>query len=188
MKINAINIRKGNVLEHNDRLWAVVKCDVIQPGKGNSVVQVEMRDTETGTKTNVRFRTQESVEKAHVEGAEFQFLYLDGEDYHFMNTQNYEQIIVNKDLIGDPAIYLQDGMICNVALHESGPLNIDLPAQATFEVVEADAVVKGQTASSSYKPGVLENGARVLIPPHIEAGTRIVIKTEDGSYVERAKD
>lgn len=188
MKINAINIRQGNVLEYNDKLWVVLKSDIMQPGKGASVVQVEMRDISSGTKTNVRFRTQETIEKAHVESVEFQFLFEDGDGCHFMNTQNYEQIVVDKELIGDPAIYLQDGMMCSVAMHESGPLSVELPAQATFEVTEADAVVKGQTASSSYKPGILENGARVMIPPHIEAGTRIVIKTEDGSYVERAKD
>ena len=188
MKINAINIRQGNVLEYNDKLWVVLKSDIMQPGKGASVVQVEMRDISSGTKTNVRFRTQETIEKAHVESVEFQFLFEDGDGFHFMNTQNYEQIVVDKELIGDPAIYLQDGMMCSVAMHESGPLSVELPAQATFEVTEADAVVKGQTASSSYKPGILENGARVMIPPHIEAGTRIVIKTEDGSYVERAKD
>lgn len=188
MKINAINIRQGNVLEYNDKLWVVLKSDIMQPGKGASVVQVEMRDIATGTKTNVRFRTQETVEKAHVEGVEFQFLYADNDDYHFMNNQSYEQITIHKDIIGEPAVYLKDGMLCNVAMHESGPLNVDLPTTATFEVVEAEAVVKGQTASSSYKPGVLENGAKVMLPPHIEAGTRIVIKTADGSYVERAKD
>ncbi len=188
MKINAINIRQGNVLEHNDKLWVVLKSDIMQPGKGASVVQVEMRDIANGNKTNVRFRTQETVEKAHVEGVEHQFLFADGDNFTFMNTRSYEQVVIDRELIGDPAVYLQDGMVCNVAMHESGPLNVELPAQATFEVVEADAVVKGQTASSSYKPGVLENGARVLIPPHIEAGTRVVVKTEDGSYVERAKD
>lgn len=188
MKINAINIRSGNILEYNDKLWRVLKSDIMQPGKGASVVQVEMRDVESGNKTNVRFRTQETIEKAHVEGIEFQFLYADGDDHHFMNNNTYEQIIINRELIGDPAVYLKDGMICSVAMHESGPLGVDLPDSATFEVVEAEPVVKGQTASSSYKPGILENGAKVMLPPHIEAGTRIVVKTADGSYVERAKD
>ena len=188
MKINAINIRSGNVIEYNDKLWTVLKSDIMQPGKGASVVQVEMRDIDTGNKTNVRFRTQETVEKAHVEGVDFQYLYADGDDFHFMNQNTYEQIIINRELIGDPAVYLKDGMICSVAMHESDPLAVDLPDSATFEVVEAEPVVKGQTASSSYKPGVLENGAKVMLPPHIEAGTRIVVKTADGSYVERAKD
>ena len=188
MKINAINIRSGNVLEYNDKLWVVLKSDIMQPGKGASVVQVEMHDMDTGNKTNVRFRTQETVEKAHVEGVDFQFLYADGDDHHFMNIRSYEQVIINRDLIGDAAIYLKDGMICSVAMHESGPLNVSLPDTASYEVVEADPVVKGQTASSSYKPGRLENGAKVMLPPHIESGTRIVIKTADGSYVERAKD
>ena len=188
MKINAINIRSGNILEYNDKLWTVLKSDIMQPGKGASVVQVEMRDIDSGNKTNVRFRTQETVEKAHVEGVEFQFLYADEDDYHFMNNQSFEQIIIKRELIGEPAVYLKDGMICSVAMHESGPLAVDLPDTVVFEVVEAEPVVKGQTASSSYKPGMLENGAKVMLPPHIEAGTRIVVKTEDGTYVERAKD
>ena len=188
MKINAINIRQGNVLEYNDKLWVVLKSDIMQPGKGASVVQVEMRDIATGNKSNVRFRTQETIEKAHVESVDFQFLYSDGDDYHFMNNSTFEQITVTGEMIGDSAVYLKDGMICSIAMHETGPLNVNLPDTATFEIAEADPVVKGQTASSSYKPAALENGAKVMVPPHIEAGTRIVIKTEDGSYVERAKD
>lgn len=188
MKINAIAIRQGNVLEYNDKLWVVLKSDIMQPGKGASVVQVEMRDIVAGNKTNVRFRTQETIEKAHVEAVDYQFLYTDGEEYHFMNNQSFEQVAIPRELIGDSAVYLKDGMICSVAMHETGPLNVTLPDQASFEIIEADPVVKGQTASSSYKPAVLENGAKVMVPPHIEAGTRIVIKTEDGSYVERAKD
>lgn len=188
MKINAINIRHGNVLEYNDKLWVVLKSDIMQPGKGASVVQVEMRDIASGNKANVRFRTQETIEKAHVEAVDYQFLYLEGDDYHFMNNESFEQITINKELIGDSAVYLKDGMTCSVAMHETGPLNVTLPDTASFEIAEADPVVKGQTASSSYKPALLENGAKVMVPPHIEAGTRIVIKTEDGSYVERAKD
>jgi len=188
MKINAIAIRQGNVLEYNDKLWVVLKSDIMQPGKGASVVQVEMRDITAGNKSNVRFRTQETVEKAHVESVDYQFLYNDDDDYHFMNNQSFEQVMINRELIGESAIYLKDGMICSVAMHETGPLNVTLPDTASFEIIEADPVVKGQTASSSYKPAVLENGAKVMVPPHIEAGIRIVIKTEDGSYVERAKD
>lgn len=188
MKISAIAIRSGNVIEYNEKLWVVLKSDIMQPGKGASVVQVEMRDIASGNKANVRFRTQETVEKAHVEGQDFQFLYAEGDELHFMNVQSYEQIIIKRELVGDSAVYLKDGMMCSVAMHETGPLSVELPDTATFEVTECEPVVKGQTASSSYKPGLLENGAKVMLPGHIDAGTRIVIKTADGSYVERAKD
>jgi len=188
MKVNAITIRPGNILDYNDKLWSVLKIDIMQPGKGASVIQVEMRDIASGNKTNVRFRTQETVERVRVDEEEFQFLFAEGDDYTFMDNKTYEQVVINKDLIGDPAVFLQDGMCVNVQLHDGNPLGVSLPDQITMQISEADAVVKGQTASSSYKPAVLENGVRVMVPPYIEAGTRIVIKTADCSYVERAKD
>lgn len=188
MKVAANSLRKGMVVEYNEKLWVVMSNDIRTPGKGASVAQVVMRDIMSGTKTDVRFSTQDMVERARVEEMDFQFLYANDGDYTFMNNENYEQIIVNKDLIGDPAVYLQDGMIVQVQMHEARPLSITLPETVTMTIVEADPVVKGQTASSSYKPAVLENGARVLVPPHIESGTRIVVRTEDSSYVERAKD
>ncbi|MDP2206426.1 MAG: elongation factor P [Alphaproteobacteria bacterium] len=188
MKVSANTLRKGMVVEYNEKLWVVMSNDIRTPGKGASVAQVVMRDIMSGTKTDVRFSTQDMVERARVEEMDFQFLYANDGDYTFMNNENYEQIIVNKDLIGDPAVYLQDGMIVQVQMYEARALSITLPETVTMTIVEADPVVKGQTASSSYKPAVLENGARVLVPPHIESGTRIVVRTEDSSYVERAKD
>ena len=188
MKVNAITVRKGQVVEYNDKLWIVLSSEIRQPGKGASVVQVEMRDLASGNKTNVRFATQDMVERARVDETEFQYLYSNDDEYTFMNNENYEQITVNKDLIGDPAAFLQDGMMVMAQMYEGKPLSIALPDQVTMQIVEADPVVKGQTASSSYKPAVLENGVRVMVPPHIESGTRIVVKTEDASYVERAKD
>ncbi|MBL1148169.1 MAG: elongation factor P [Pseudomonadota bacterium] len=188
MKVSAITIRPGNVLEYNEKLWVVLKNDIIQPGKGAAVVQVEMRDLSSGNKTNVRFRTQETVERARVDEVEYQFLFETDGDYAFMNVENYEQITISSDLIGDPKVFLQDGMIVQVQIHDGNPLGVALPDQVTMQIVEADPVVKGQTASSSYKPAVLENGVRVMVPPHIESGTRIVVKTADNSYVERAKD
>ncbi len=188
MKVNAITIRSGNIIEHNDKLWSVLKSDILQPGKGASVVQVEMREIQSGTKMNIRYRTQETVERARVDEVEHQFLFKDGDDFTFMNNESYEQITVNKDMIGDPAVFLQDGMICLVQMHENNPMGVNLPDQVTMEIIEADPVTKGQTASSSYKPAVLENNVRVLVPPHISAGTRIVVRTADSSYVERAKD
>jgi elongation factor P len=137
---------------------------------------------------DIRFATQDMVERVRVDEEEFQFLYANGDEYTFMNNQNYEQIVVNRDFIGDPAAFLQDGMMCAIQMTDGKPLSIKLPEQVTMAIVEADPVVKGQTASSSYKPAVLENGVRVMVPPHIESGTRIIVRTEDSSYVERAKD
>lgn len=188
MKINAIDIKPGNVLEHAGRLWVVLKRELIQPGKGGAFAQVEMRDLKSGNKTNERFRTQETVERIRLDEKEMQFLYFEGDLATFMDNESYEQVTVARDMIGEPADFLRDGMVCTIQLHEGTPLSVDLPQTVTMELVEADPVVKGQTASSSYKPGKLENGRRVLVPPHLEAGTRIVVNTADGSYVERAKD
>lgn len=188
MKVQAITIRAGHVLEHEGKLWVVAKSEIYQPGKGASVVQVEMRDVRSGYKTNVRFRTQESVERVRLEQFECTFLYADGDDYHFMNTQSFEQMTVKGEIIGDKKQFLQDGMAVEVECFEVEPLSVTLPQFGTYTIVEADPVVKGQTASSSYKPAILDNGARIMVPPHIESGTRIVVKLEDGTYSERAKD
>ena len=188
MKVNAITLRSGNVIEHNGKLWVVVKNEIQQPGKGASVAQVEMRDLRSGSKDNVRFRTQETVERVRLEQEDFQFLYADGDDYNFMHQGTFEQITIDKDLIGYPAAFLQEGMMVEIETYEQEPLAVRLPDSVTVEIVEAEPVVKGQTATTSYKPAILANGEKVMVPPHIESGTRIVVKTEDGSYVERAKD
>lgn len=188
MKIQALNIRPGNVLEHAGKQWSVLKIQILQPGKGGAFIQVEMRDIKGGNKTNERFRTQESVEKLTVEENEATFLFRDGDDVTLMDSQTYDQFTVPVDMIGDPAAYLQDGMAVSVDTIEGSPAAVRLPQHVTMEITEADPVVKGQTASSSYKPAVLENGSRIMVPPHIGAGTRVVVATEDGSYVERAKD
>ena len=188
MKINAIEIRGGNVLDHEGKLWLVLKSNIYQPGKGASVVQVEMRDVRTGTKTNVRFRTQETVERARLDEVEYQYLYDEGDDqFAFMNQETFEQISITGKIIGDQKIYLQEGMTVIVQMFEAEALSVQLPVTVVLEITEADPVVKGQTASSSYKPALLENGAKIMVPPHIEAGTKVVVKPEDGSYVERAK-
>jgi elongation factor P len=188
MKINAIDIKPGNVLEHQNKLWIVLKRDLVQPGKGGAFAQVEMRDLRGGSKLSERFRTQETVERVRLDEKDMQFLYMEGDMATFMDNENYEQVQVPREVIGDPADFLTDGMICQVTLYEGMPLSVQLPQSVTLEVVEADPVVRGQTASSSYKPGKLENGRRVMIPPHIGAGTRIVVNTADGTYMERAKD
>jgi elongation factor P len=188
MKINAIDVKPGNVLEHQGKLWLVVKRELIQPGKGGAFAQIEMRDLRGGNKTNERFRTQETVERVRLDDKEMQFLYFDGDQGTFMDNESYEQIAVSREMIGEPADFLREGMICTVQLFEGEPLSVTIPQTVVMQVVEADPVVRGQTASSSYKPGKLENGRRVMLPPHVGPGTRIVVNTADGSYVERAKD
>jgi elongation factor P len=187
MKINAIDVKPGNVLEHAGKLWLVVKRELIQPGKGGAFAQIEMRDLKSGNKTNERFRTQEAVERVRLDEKEMQFLYFDDAQATFMDNESFEQVAVERDMIGEPADFLREGMICTLQLYEGTPLSVTIPQSVVMQVVEADPVVKGQTASSSYKPGKLENGRRVMLPPFIEAGTRIVVNTADGSYVERAK-
>ncbi len=188
MKVNANTLRSGNVIEYNGKLCVVVKNDLITPGKGAAVAQVEMRDIRTGAKDNVRFRTQETVERVRLEQDEYQFLYTEGEELHLMHQGTYEQITITKDVVGYPAAFLQEGMIVEVESFEGEALSVRLPDTVTVEIVEAEPVVKGQTATTSYKPAILANGEKVMVPPFIEAGTRIVVKTEDGVYVERAKD
>jgi elongation factor P len=187
-KINAIDLKPGNVLEHQNKLWLVLKREIVQPGKGGAFTVIEIRDLRSGNKATERFRTQEAVERVRLDEKDMQFLYMEDGNATFMDTDTYEQVQVPRDLIGDPADFLQDGMTCQVMLHEGTPLSLEMPPSVTMTLVEADPVVRGQTASSSYKPGRLENGRRVMIPPHIEAGIRIVVSTADGSYIERAKD
>lgn len=188
MKVSAITLRKGNVLDYNGKLMMVTGYEIMQPGKGASVIQVEMRDVRAGNKDNVRFRTQETVERVRLDQDEHQYLFGDEDNYTFMNTENYEQIAVSKGIVGDGGAFLQDGMMVQIESHEGEPLGVQLPDTVTMEIVEAEPVIKGQTATTSYKPAILENGAKVMVPPHIDVGTRIVIKTEDFSYLERAKD
>ncbi|WP_420564470.1 elongation factor P [Thalassobaculum sp.] len=188
MKINGNAVRIGNVVEHQNRLWVVTKTQAVKPGKGGAFNQVEMKDIRNGTKLNERFRADEQVERVRLEQRNATYLYEDGDLLYFMDGETFEQVAVNSEMVGDQKAFLQDGMAVTIESYEEEPLSISLPDTVVMTIVEADAVVKGQTASSSYKPAVLENGVKVLVPPHIEAGTRIVVKPEDCSYVERAKD
>jgi len=189
MKIDGNAIRPGNVIEHQGRLWRAVKIQHTQPGKGGAYLQVELKELRDGTKLNERFRSSEKVEKVRLDQKEYQFLFADDNMFTFMDNETYEQIVAEGDMIGEEQIpFLQDGMQVQIESYEGSLIGVQLPDTVILEVTEADAVVKGQTASSSYKPGVLENGVKVMVPPHIAAGTRIVVNTADGSYVERAKD
>ena len=188
MKVIASSLRKGNIVEIDNRLYAVVTAENIHPGKGTPVTHLDMRRIADGVKITERYRTTDQIERAYLEDKTFNYLYEDDMGFHFMEPETYEQIQVSKDIIGDQAVYLQENMPISLSLHDGVPVSAEFPQRVTFEIVEADPVVKGQTASSSYKPAVLSNGQRVMVPPHISAGTRVVIMTEDGSYVERAKD
>jgi elongation factor P len=188
MKINGNAIRPGNLIEYKGRLMRAVKIAHTQPGKGGAYAQVELKDIRDGTKMNERFRSSETVDKVRLDDKNYQFLFADGEQLTLMDPESFEQIIIDSDIIGEPAQFLQDGMMINVESYEEEPIGATLPDTVTMEIVEADAVVKGQTASSSYKPAVLENGARIMVPPHIAAGTRVVVNTAEGTYMERAKD
>jgi len=188
MKINGNAIRPGMIIDHQGRLWRAVKIQHTQPGKGGAYLQVELKDIRDGTKLNDRFRSSETVERVRLDQKPFQYLYSDGDTFTFMDTQTYEQVTVGVDLIGEDQVpMLQENMDVTIEFHEETPIGVQLPDSVILEVVEADAVVKGQTASSSYKPAVLANGMKVMVPPHIDAGTRIVVNTAERSYVERAK-
>ncbi|WP_319775100.1 elongation factor P [Breoghania sp.] len=186
MKINGNEIKPGNVLQHQDTLWAVVKVQHVKPGKGGAFAQVEMKNLLDGRKLNERFRSEDKVEKVRLEQKDFQYLYAQDDMLVFMDSDTYEQIELQTDFVGDRSAFLQDGMTVTLDMHDGKPIGINLPQFVTLQITEADAVVKGQTQSSSYKPAVLENGVRVLVPPFITAGERIVVDTNEVAYVKRA--
>jgi elongation factor P len=189
VKIIASNVRKGNVLEGEDgKLYSVLKAETFRPGKGTPTTSIEMRRISDGIKVVESYKTTDQVERAFVEEVKHTFLYLDGETYIFMNPENYEQVPVPADMLGDLAPYLGENMECLLLMFDGKPVSIELPPRVTLEIAETEPVVKGQTASGSYKPAKLSNGVRIMVPPHIEAGTRVVVSTEDGTYQERAKD
>jgi elongation factor P len=187
MKINANDIRIGNVIEHNSKLWIVAKTMHVQPGKGGAFMQVEMKGVLDGSKLNERFRAADTVEKVYLEESEYQFLYRDGDDLIFMNQETFEQIQLPADIVGDSVQFLSDGMIVTICSYEGRPMTVSLPKTVILEIAEAEPVVKGQTATSSYKPAVLSNGVKIMVPQHIESGIKVVVNTDDATYVERAK-
>jgi elongation factor P len=188
MKVIASQLRKGNVVDIDGTLFVILKAENFHPGKGTPVTQVDMRRLDNGTKVSERWKTTDGVERAHVEETNFDFLYEDGEGYHFMEPNSYEQVTVSPEVVGDAKVWLQDGMRCYLSVHNEVVIGLELPQKVTVEISETEPVVKGQTASSSYKPATADNGVRVMVPPHIGAGTRVVVNTEDATYVERAKD
>ena len=188
MKVIASSLRKGNVVEMDGKLYVVLLAETYRPGKGTPTTSVDMRRIADGVKVSERWKTTDQVEKATVDERDYDFLYEDGEGFHFMQPESYEQVVVTEDIMGANKAYLQEGMRCYVKTFDGAPIAIEVPQKITVEIAETEPVVKGQTASSSYKPALTNTGLRVMVPPHIGAGTRIVINTDDDSYVERAKD
>ena len=188
MKVIASSLRKGNIVEVEDKLYVVLNAENFHPGKGTPTTQVDMRRISDGVKTQQRYKTTEQVERAFVEDNDFQFLYQDGDGFHFMNTENYDQVTLDADLVGDAAPYLEAEMKVVLSVYDGKAVAIEIPQKMTLEVKETEPSVKGQTASSSYKPAILSNGVRTMVPPFIGPGVRIVVMTADGAYVERAKD
>jgi elongation factor P len=186
-KIAGNEIRPGLLIAHEGGLWLVVKTQAVKPGKGGAYNQVELKNIIAGTKLNVRFRADETVEETYLEKKDYQFLYESGDALTFMDLENYDQIELPREFVGEQAQFLQDGMKVLLQLHEGKPISIGLPGQVILTVTEADPVLRGQTAAPGYKAAVLENGMRVLVPPFIEQGTRIVVATADGTYVRRAE-
>ncbi len=186
MKISGNEIRPGGVIEYEGSLWAVVKTQTVKPGKGPAYNQAELKNLIDGRKLNNRFGTDERVEAAEILRRDFQFLYEEGDTLVFMNTETYDQIGLAKDFVGERAAFLQDGMTVTLEMHDERPIGIKLPDQVTLTVVEADPVVKGQTAASSYKPAKMDNGLRVMVPPFITTGERVLVDTNEVTYIRRA--
>jgi elongation factor P len=188
LKVIASQLRKGNVVEVDGQLYVVLSAENFHPGKGTPTTQVDMRRISDGVKVSPRYKTTEQVERAFIEDHDYQYLFEDGDSFTFMNGETFDQVAVPKDVVGDMAPYLQENMTVKLSLHDGVPVAIELPQRVTLEVTETEPAMKGQTASSSYKPALLSNGVKSAVPPHISPGTRIVVLTADGSYVERAKD
>jgi elongation factor P len=186
-KIAGNEIRPGLLIAHEGGLWLVVKTQAVKPGKGGAYNQVELKNIITGSKLNVRFRADEGVEETWLEKKDFQFLFASGDTLTFMDLENYDQIELPREFVGEQAQFLQDGMKVMLQLHEGTPISIALPVQVVLTVTEADPVMRGQTAAPGYKSATLENGLRVHVPPFIEPGTKIVVATADGTYVRRAE-
>lgn len=186
MKINGNEVKPGNIIKHQDTLWVAVKCNAVKPGKGGAFNQVELKNLLDGRKLNERFRAAETVERVRLEQKTHTFLYADGEMLVFMNAENYEQINIQAEFVGERAIFLTDGMAVNLEFYEERPISVALPDQVILTVSETEPVVKGQTSANSFKPAIMENGVRTAVPPFVGVGERLVINTEDGAYVKRA--
>jgi len=188
VRVIASSLRKGNIVEIDGKLGVIMAVENIHPGKGTPVTQMDVRRIADGVKVSLRYKTTDQVERAFVEDRKHQYMYQDSDGFHFMNMETYDQVALPADIIGDQTAYLEPEMEVTISMHDAVPVAIELPPKATLEVVEAEPTIKSQTATSSYKPAVLSNGVRTMVPPFVTTGTKIVVMTADGSYVERAKE
>ncbi len=188
VSVIASSVRKGNVVERDGKLYVVIRAENIHPGKGTPVTHLEMRRISDGVKVQERYKTTDSVEKAFIDESQYNYLYKDDENYIFMEPNTFEQIMVPASVLGDSAAFLTENMEVSLRQYNGVPIAIELPPRVVLEVVDTEPVVRGQTASSSFKPALLSNGVRTMVPPHINKGTRVVVQTEDGAYLERAKE
>jgi|TARA_B110001452_G_scaffold264983_1_gene268893 elongation factor P len=187
LKVNGNTIKPGNVIEHKNGLWVAVKTSHVKPGKGGAFAQIELRNLKDGTKLNERFRSSENIERVILEENSYVFLYKENDQLIFMNNQTFDQIPIGLEMIGNQASFLQDGMNVIVNTYNEEVISVNMPDSCIEEIVEADAVIKGQTVSSSFKPAVLSNGIKVMVPGHIEVGTKILVRPSDSTYIEKAK-
>lgn len=187
MKVNGNSLKVGMIINHKQSIWKVVSAQSVKPGKGGAFAQVELKNLKDQSKLNERFRSNEVVDRLYVESKNFQYSYNDGDNYYFMETSNYEQLSLDISIIGELKIFLQDNMIVSIEFIDNKPISIKLPEHIVEKVIETEAVIKGQTATSSSKPAILSNGYKIMVPPHIENDTHIVISSSNFSYVEKAK-
>ena len=185
MKINATEIRVGMIIEHKDDLWEVLKTNHVKPGKGGAFAQVEMKSLNKSTKLNERFRSSETIEKASLDELKYNFLYKDENDFYFMNPETFDQINLNKSIVGEKGKLLSENLEVSINFHNEKPLNINLPNQIVCKIDTTDAAIKGQTVSSSYKPATLENGLNIQVPPFIESGDAVIIDTRTMEYIKK---
>ena len=186
VKINGNEIKVGNVIEHNGSVWRAVKTNSVKPGKGGAFNQVELRNLMNGSKLNERFRASETVEKVRLEQKTYQYLFGDEDKFTFMDSETYEQIEIQRDFIGDQGAFLQDGMMVEIEFYEETPIGVALPDQVIMEVLETEPVVKGQTAANSFKPAMCDNNVRIMVPPFVGVGEKIVVQTSDATYLRRS--
>ena len=187
MKVNGNSLKAGMIINHKGSIWKVISSQSVKPGKGGAFAQVELKNIKDNSKLNERFRSNEVVERLYVENKSYQFTYKDEISFYFMENNTYEQISLDKSVVGDLELFLQDNMAVTVEFIESKPVSLKLPENIKEKVVETEAVIKGQTAASSFKPAILSNGYKIMVPGHIENGTEIIISTTTFTYVEKAK-
>jgi len=187
LKVNGNTIKPGNVIEHKNGLWVAVKTNHVKPGKGGAFAQIELRNLKDGTKLNERFRSSENIERVILEEVPHVFLYKENNNLVFMNNNTFDQINIDENMIGEQSSFLQDGMMVMINIYNEEPVSVNMPDSCVLEVVETEAVIKGQTASSSFKPAILNNNVKVMVPGHIEVGSKIVVRPSDSSYIEKAK-